>query len=300
MKKIMVLGVGERSHGRPWVPRINSPMLSLPYRVAWVWDPDPQVAADMAQENHAEAVDQPADVIDEVDGGMVTTTDPATYLDDARLFLERGVPVFLNRPMGASPAMAREILAVAVACEAPVASGSSLYYSPYIHAVRAHAEQLGRLRAFCASTVASALYMYLPHAIAVMQSVLGPEVEWVHAFGRWDLDSVPDDPINVLAHVQYAPDARFGPVQGTIQYMKGGHAGGYTLKLWGEKGLTPTINFGDCDLYGNILRALGPFFVQQREPMTHAHMLAAVDIYYAIVTSLREDRRVTLAEMHQT
>lgn len=299
MKQIVVLGVGERSHGQPWVPMINGPDLALPYRVGWVWDPDPLAASAVARDNGARALDHPTDGIDRVDGAMITRTDPATYLDDARPFLERGLPVYLNRPMASSPAMARAIVSLADEHGAAITAGSSLYYSSQVADMRTHADRLGRLRAFTACTGAAALYMYLPHAIAVMHSVLGRDVEWVHAFGRWDPDSPRDEPINVLVHVQYAPESRFGPVHGTLQYMKGGHAGGYTLKLWGEEGLTPTVNFGDCDLYANILNALGPFFAEGQEPMGRDDVLAAVDIHYAVVASLEQDRPVRIAEMQE-
>ena len=295
MKKIVVLGVGPQTHGRPWLPRINAD-LDLGYRAQWIWDPDGNVAAEMASEYDAEAIDRPDAAIDQVDGAIITTTDPSAYLDQARPFLEKGVPVYLNRPMAGSPAMARQIVALARKHNAPITTGSSLYYSSHIEGMRAQAAELGRLRAFVASTVAHLVFMYLPHAIAVMQRVLGPRVEWVHGFGRWDPDSPPEEPITILAHVQYAQDSLFGPVQGTVQFMNNA-PGGYSLKLWGEKGFTQTIDFGRCDIYGNLLKALDPFFVDGREPMSHEDMLAGRDIHQAIVTSVAEERRVTIAEM---
>ena len=298
MKNIILLGIGLQSHGRYWIPRINAPDLKLNYRVQWVWDSDAQEASLIAADHDAEAVDRPDAVLDEVDGAMITTPDPALYLKQAAPFLKRGMPVYVNRPMAGSPQMAREIVAMADDYGAPIATGSSLYFSSHAFAMREHAGQLGRLRTFVASTVAHTVYMYLPHAIAVMQSVLGSQVDWVQGFGRWDDDSLPENPINIVAHVQYARESQFGAVQGTIQYMAGlGYGAGYTMKLWGEKGGTPTINFGSCDIYGNLLTALDPLFVDRQEPMSHEDMLAGTDIHYAIVKSLAEQRRVTIAEM---
>lgn len=77
-------------------------------------------------------VDEPAELVGQVDAAIVSTRDGAKHLEHARPLLEAGTPVLVDKPLAASVADARELLEIARRSSAPLLSCSALRFVPEI------------------------------------------------------------------------------------------------------------------------------------------------------------------------
>lgn len=77
-------------------------------------------------------VDEPAELLGQVDAAIVSTRDGAKHLDHARPLLEAGLPVMVDKPLAASEADARELLRIAQENSALLLSCSALRSVPEI------------------------------------------------------------------------------------------------------------------------------------------------------------------------
>lgn len=77
-------------------------------------------------------VEEPAELVDEVDAAIVSTRDGAKHLEHARPLLEAGKPVLVDKPLAASVADARELLEIAEQNRALLLSCSALRFVPEI------------------------------------------------------------------------------------------------------------------------------------------------------------------------
>ena len=77
-------------------------------------------------------VDEPAELVGQVDAAIVSTRDGAKHLEHARPLLEAGKPVLVDKPLAASVADARELLEIAEQNSALLLSCSALRFVPEI------------------------------------------------------------------------------------------------------------------------------------------------------------------------
>ena len=128
-------------------------------------------------------VEEPAQLVDEVDAAIVSTRDGAKHLEHARPLLEAGKPVLVDKPLAASVEHARELLALAERNSALLLSCSALRFVPEIgHLVPT--EESGPLRHLHVIGPAdpdsehSGLFFYGIHHVEAALEILGnPEVD---------------------------------------------------------------------------------------------------------------------------
>src|SRR5699024_9951405 len=77
-------------------------------------------------------VEEPADLVDQVDAAIVSTRDGAKHLEHARPLLEAGKPVLVDKPLAASVEHAQELLEIAERSSALLLSCSALRFVPEI------------------------------------------------------------------------------------------------------------------------------------------------------------------------
>lgn len=77
-------------------------------------------------------VDEPAELVDQVDAAIVSTRDGAKHLEHARPLLEAGKPVLVDKPLAASVADAQQLLEIAEQNSALLLSCSALRFVPEI------------------------------------------------------------------------------------------------------------------------------------------------------------------------
>ncbi len=124
--------------------------------------------------------DQPAQLLGAVDGVLVCDDVSEQHQKRAALFLEAGVPTFIDKPLSRDPAEAESLLSLAAGHGTPVMSCSALRYSTELAALDRAA--LGELR--CVEAVGPGeLVFYGVHVCELAQTLLGSGVKTVRHSG---------------------------------------------------------------------------------------------------------------------
>lgn len=309
MMKIGVLGVNERGHGYYYAPAWNAPDTPRRCRVTHAWDPEPAVVQAFAQkERGIEILDDPEAVADATDGGMITTLDPDTYLDLARLWLENGKPVFLNRPFAGHPDDAREMMSLAEANGTRLWSASALAIVPALEETRARLRELGGPRFYIAAVRGRSPLFYVPHVLTMAAGIVGTGACRVFASGVRNpafahlLEPVPcdveiPDVTGISAIIEYGAQSDFGPFQGVVCHQPGAKGIHYTFEAYCAEGV---VEPRDCaaggGLFENMVDTLDRFFAEGQAPTSASLALHVCELYYAIRMSLTEGQPIEVGE----
>ncbi|HDS85082.1 MAG TPA: Gfo/Idh/MocA family oxidoreductase [Phycisphaerales bacterium] len=89
----------------------------------------------LAERYDCAATDDPASLIDKVDAVTISTP-TASHLELAELFITRGVPVLIEKPLAASAEQGRRIADLAARCGVVVAVGHSERCNPVVQAMK--------------------------------------------------------------------------------------------------------------------------------------------------------------------
>lgn len=139
--------------------------------------------------------------------GVVIATPPATHAAIALPFIERGIPVFIEKPMTGSLKDALAIKAAARASGALVMVGHLHLYSPAYRATKELARDIGSIRLIASRghnkgpyrSDYSAMWDWAPHDLSMVLDLLGKKPEQVSAWGiaptrpgttLWDLSEI--------------------------------------------------------------------------------------------------------------
>jgi len=135
------------------------------HTVSHVWDDDSARLTEFAARFGAAALSSVDDVPFDVDGVIVTGRLPER-IEHALLFLNRGTPVYLGKPMVATAAQLMRLHETAHRTGTPVLTTSVLRYAPALVSLRRHVDQ-GRLGApvavHCLSAHSIESYLKEPH-----------------------------------------------------------------------------------------------------------------------------------------
>lgn len=127
-----------------------------------------------------EMVENPADLIGRVDAVMVESQQGSKHLAHARLFLEAGLPVFVDKSFAGSVAEAEEMITLAQKKELTLMSCSSLRYDATIIAAREKQHELGKLLSADVWTAAAlhegnpGMLHYAIHGVEMLYALIGP------------------------------------------------------------------------------------------------------------------------------
>jgi predicted dehydrogenase len=228
-----------------------------------------------------EVVDAPEDLLDRVDAVCIESVDGSVHLERARLFIEAGMPVYIDKPFTCSLADAVELVSLAAAKNAPLFSSSSLRYGLEVLELKAKAEQYGAVIGADAYSPASlhprnpGLFHYGIHAVETLFAVMGQGCVAVQAATTSDTDVI----------TGYWNDGRIGTVRGT---RKG--AGGYGFTAFCEKSILQTsINAGY--IYRELLKQITTMFETRVAPLDIRETLEIVAFIEAAMTSAARDGR---------
>ena len=222
-----------------------------------------------------EIVERPEDLIGKVDAVQIESNEGARHRAHAELFLNAGLPCFIDKPFTSSVEDAQAIAALAERKRVPVFSASSLRFALEIQALRADEENVGKVVGADAYSPA-ALDQFNPglfhsgiHAVETLYGLMGPGCEQVWcvftpgaeiAVGRWS-------------------DGRLGTVRGT---REGGHSYGYTAFC--EKAVRPTtIDAGF--IYRELLKAISHMFQTGEPPFALSESVEVVAFIEAALKS---------------
>jgi virulence factor len=160
--------------------RAGSGVPSAVARVSRIWGADPGEAEVIARGCDIPAVcARPEDVVEDVDGVLVLSEDPATHWPYVRRALAAGLPCFVDKPLAGSMADVRAIASTAAEHGAPWFGGSALRFSSELRRARDEIAANGHTHVLVQSGGGPALYT--PHVIEVANLLMGREIHAVHA-----------------------------------------------------------------------------------------------------------------------
>ncbi len=143
-------------------------------KVTHIWTDDPEDAKKVAAASKIEnIVSRPEDVIGEVDAVIIPTDKGDEHVWRARPFIERGIPVFFDKPLADNYEDLRTIVSW-YKNGAPMMSGSSLHYhkayKPYMNK---NYYELGDMR-FILMSMNKSWERYGMHSVEAVHAITGP------------------------------------------------------------------------------------------------------------------------------
>ena len=152
-------------------------------RVTAVWDKEPGVAEKLAADYGIERVAaSPEQLADFVDAVLVLDDGTKAHQRQAKLFLERGLPTFVDKPLSPDPKEAAEIVAFAEQHRAPFMSCSALRFARELEQARPKLDEIKPFLAACAVGPGELIY-YGIHPCELLQSAIGSGVTAVQNSG---------------------------------------------------------------------------------------------------------------------
>jgi predicted dehydrogenase len=210
-------------------------------------------------------VDQPADLIGQIDAVLIESVDGSVHRERAMPFIEAGLPCFVDKPFACAVADARAMVELAAKKNVPLFSSSSLRYAPEVVAYTQdarHGKVIGALTyGPCSEHPRNpGLFHYGIHAVELLYALMGPGCVRVTASHEKDADVVTG---------QWA-DGRLATVRG----IRSGKAD-YGCVAFAEKGVA-SIPVGTKYIYRELLKQIVTMFQTKKPPLDPAVPLEIV------------------------
>lgn len=153
-------------------------------RVVAVWDKEPGVAEKLAADYGIERVAaSPAELADIVDAVLVLDDGTMEHQRQAPLFLERGMPTFVDKPLSPDPREAAQLVGLAEEHGTPFMSCSSLRFTREQAEAQPRLDEIKPFLAACAVGPHDLIY-YGIHPCELLQAVIGSGVVAVQNVGE--------------------------------------------------------------------------------------------------------------------
>ena len=236
--RIGMVGLGPYSHAMAYTSALNDPSV-LPrtnMRVVAVWGREDGYVnsfkgsdewkkkrleghhAYISTENFTaklgvkHVVKRPEEMLKLVDGVFIT--DPENALDLARPFLDRGLPVFINRPMAWTIRDAREIVRLAKESGSVIVTGSCVPWMAEFQVARSRIDP-AKVQHYYTDGSTANLGSYLPHILETAQMLVGGKVIRCSTHGiTWPADEDPLSTPPVMVHLEHEKVKDRDPVIG--------------------------------------------------------------------------------------
>ncbi len=256
--------------------------------ISGVWSADRANAEQFAKAFHCEVVDQIADLAGISDAIFNSNTGGPgeNHLEIAQMFLEKGLPVNLDKPFADSLAKAKEIVALARRTGVPVFTSSLLQYVKATEELKAL--DLGEVRTVIATGGGSFdRPVSAIHTFTTLNGFMGPGIKSAYFLGG-------KDPKGEVVRFLYE-DGRMGIVQ------MNGVPGEFRLDVCGTKGMAwretpvPAYRYGAIGMARAWTTMLAD--PEKKLPLSYEHMLEIMAAIEAARLSKAEGREVELAEL---
>ena len=234
--RIGMIGMGPYSHAMAYTEALNDPTVPprTSMRVTAAWGREDNYASSfkgpeewkqkrmkelsdyLSREKFtklgAKVVKRPEEMLSLVDGVFIT--DPENALALARPFLEKGMPVFVNRPMAWTIKDAREIVRLAKAGGAALVTGSCVPWMAEFQVAKSRIDPEKVQHYYIDGSTAN-LGSYMPHILETAQMLVGGKVIKVSTHGvTWPADEDPLSTPPVMVHLEHAKVKERDPVIG--------------------------------------------------------------------------------------
>lgn len=204
-----------------------------------------------------EIVDHPKQLIGKVDGVLIESQEGSVHRRHAELFLNAGLPCFIDKPFACSAKDAAAIARLAERKGLPVFSSSSLRYALEVQQVRDDAAAVGRVIGAEAYSPAPihprnpGLFHYGIHGVETLYALMGPGCEAV-----WCIFARGAEVVVGMWH-----DERLGVMRGT---RDGAHAYGFTVFC--EKAVR-AATIDTAYIYRELLKRIVQMFTTGQPPI---------------------------------
>lgn len=210
-------------------------------------------------------VDKPAEMFGKIDGLLLCSLEGGAHLERVRPFLEKGIPVFIDKPFTCGRKDAEAILELSKRYKAPVFSSSSLRYAEEVVKLLGEVppeERIGAATWGPASLSESpgrnpGLYHYGIHAAEILYALMGKGCVRVQATYQKETDQV----------TAVWSDGRIGTLRG----LRAGNQG-FGLTLFGKKSIR-SMPVGTGTIYRELLKQIVTFFQSGKAPVDPAETL---------------------------
>lgn len=225
-----------------------------------------------------ELVARPEDLLGKIDAVMITSQQGKRHLERARLFLEQGIPTFVDKPFAPNVEQADAMIALAKRHNAPLLSCSSLRYDTQVQAALQKQEAQGRLLAADVWGTASlhpgnpGLLNYGIHGVEILYTLLGSGCRRVQA--------VSAEPGEVITGLW--PDGQIGVLRGT---RTGPYEFGFVAHY--EKARLPFKAEGSG--YREMLKVIVQMCETKQPPLDYAVMREIIAFIQAAEQSKTQD-----------
>ena len=210
-------------------------------------------------------VDNPGDMIGKIDGLLLCSLEGGAHLEHARPFLEKGIPLFIDKPFTCGRKDAVAIMDLARKHNTAVFSSSSLRYAEEV--VKALAETPAQDRVGAATWGPASLsemagknpglYHYGIHAAEILFTLMGPGCARVQAVYQKETDQVTGT----------WSDGRIGTLRG----LRAGNQG-FGFSLFGKKSIR-SQSVGTGTIYRELLKQIVLFFQTRKSPVPPAETI---------------------------
>jgi predicted dehydrogenase len=252
-------------------------------RVVRVWDPQREWAQKLADICGIErACATPEEACEGVDAVLLVDDGSGEQWRYAEHPLQKGVPVFCDKPLAMTAKDAQAIARLARSTKTKFMSASSLRFVPDIVKLREELPRLGNVH--LASVVCgNELIYYGLHALSMAYAVLGAGAVSAINVGQPGLNEV---------RLRFANHRDVLLLVGEKEWMRAG----YQINLYGQKEWR-TVSPDLKNLYSYLLEAFLQYLQTGNEPYPieeEVELIAALEVG---LRSLDEKREVTLAEV---
>ena len=222
-------------------------------------------------------VDKPSEMIGKIDGLLLCSLEGGVHLERARPFLEKGIPIFIDKPFACSRVKATTLVELAKKHKAPIFGSSSLRYADEVVKVLTEIPAADRVGAAAWGPASLSeipdrnpgLYHYGIHAAEILYTLMGPGCARVQASYQKDTDQV----TGIWA------DGRVGTLRG----LRAGNQG-FGLTLFGKKAIRSQV-VGTGTIYRELLKQIVIFFQTGKSPVDPAETVELIAFLEAANTS---------------
>ena len=287
MKSIGIIG-SDSTHTENFAGILNRDVAVSSLRATKLWGADPvQAREKAAMAEIPTVVERPEDAMDGVDAVMVLNRWGVDHFEPARLALERGLPLFVDKPMTDDPDQAVELTRAATQAGVGFMSASALRYDHNLLELGQTLESMGPLRGL-SFALPNDWVLYGVHAVDVLHALLGSGVR--------DVTSVRDEQ-NDLVILRWS-GGRFGIVTQMRESLRIMQCTGYTARGWAAAEASPADEEGGYPrYYVDTVRVFERMLQSAEWPIDAVEMVDVIRVFAAVDIAAREGRTVELREI---
>lgn len=250
-------------------------------RVVGIWGSDPEHTKNVASEGQIqEIVDQPDGMIDGIDLAIVVDRHGGLHAEHALPYIERGLPVFIDKPFAISLAECQQMIDAAKRTGSVISSFSALRFAPDVDEIEARLGEVGEIRAAQITgpcdfaSPYGGPFFYATHVVEVALRLVGDHIESVRAVQH-------GDNVTVIATWTNGATGSFSLLSNAAYT--------FHVSLFGASGMTTQSITVGAPVYTRALASIIEMAESGKAPLTPVEMLRPIRIVHAIVDSLAAD-----------